>query len=158
MTRIFSTIFAVLLFARPVAAFNLVLEVPTPTEGSDVKVFLDPADAETALHLAAIYRPGSRTEKREELGPFGPDGAIVWRPSHAGITRLLAHDPADGGAAERASQNVAVRFRATPPGGILIFLFAGGFLFGGASLAMRWALSGEASAARRRKRGGAPST
>jgi len=158
MTRVFSTIFAVLLFARPVAAFDLVLEVPTPTEGSDVKVLLDPADSEAALHLAAIYRPGSRTEKREEIGPFGPGGEIVWRPSHAGITRLLAHDPADGGATERATRNVAVRFRHPPLGGILIFLFAGGFLFGGAILAMRWALAGEASAARRAKRRGAPST
>ncbi|MFH1681824.1 MAG: hypothetical protein ABIH26_14435 [Candidatus Eisenbacteria bacterium] len=159
MMRAFRAVLLLAVLSGPAAALDLVLEVPNPTEGRALKVLLTGPEAGPELRLTAIYRPGSRTQAREEVGTFDADGAITWRPAYAGITHLVVSDPDDPAAGELASRNVAVRFRSPPPQGIAILLFAGGLLFGGATLAMRWSLEGEIPSVRRGKRPrGAPST
>ncbi|RPJ41150.1 MAG: hypothetical protein EHM19_12475 [Candidatus Latescibacterota bacterium] len=149
---------AVLLLASALAAgaAEIALDSANPIEGRPGAVRID--GAEGRVELEVTYRPGSRTETTEKAGAFGGDGVLTWTPAHAGITRLAAVDSAG---AEIASRNVAVRFRSPPLLGVLICLSAGALLFGGAALAMRWALEEEVAVERRlreRRRRGAPST
>lgn len=123
--------------AAAAEAFDIELEVPNPTRGKPVVVTLAGAGEGGPFSLRAVYRPGSRTEKEEEVGPFGGSGTLEWTPRDAGITRLVV-DGADG--VERIGRNVAVRFDSPPASGLAIFFFAGALLFGGATLAVRRAL------------------
>ena len=140
MIRPFAAAAVALLTLAPAAgAAGIELAVPNPDQGEAVTVSLRDARVAGPYELVAVYRPGSRTEEREEVGPIGRDGTVSWVPLHAGITRLTVVD-ADGG--EIAGRNVAVRFSSPPATGLIIFFLAGLLLFGGASFAMRRALEG----------------
>ena len=128
-----------LAFAPVHGAAGIELAAANPDQGEPVIVTLTgPGDAEP-YELVAVYRPGSRTEKREVVGLIGRGRTVSWVPLHAEITRLAVVD-AEGG--EIAGRNVAVRFASPPATGLIIFFLAGLLLFGGASYAMRRALEG----------------
>lgn len=77
--------------------------------------------------LTVIYRPNAILARRVYL-PTGGASTVEWTPETAGVVRLVA------GAVE---QNVSVRYRRPPIGGIMVLLLAGFILFGGATFAFR---------------------
>ena len=110
-----------------------------PVRGTPVEVRLSGPAGGESYTLTVTYRPNSETAMTEEIGTFSPDGRVLWTPLDAGITSLGV---AGGDGAVVATKNVAVRFDSVPVSGILVFLFAGLLLFGGATVSMRRALEG----------------
>ncbi|MBN1825349.1 MAG: hypothetical protein JW958_03715 [Candidatus Eisenbacteria bacterium] len=129
--------FLLLAAAATAAAVTVELEGAHPVRGEAITVRLSEAEGAGPFVLEATYRPNSQTERTERAGVFDERGALSWTPRDAGITRLRALAP-DG--AELWSGNTAVWYPSPPKSGILIFLFAGLLLFGGAGLSMRRAL------------------
>lgn len=92
--------------------------------GEPVEIPLPPS-ADTLL---VTYRPSSAIARRVML-PASGGGAVRWTPTDAGVVALST----PGG----PSQNVSVRFRGIPIGGLVVLLFAGTVLFGGAAFALK---------------------
>ena len=139
MKRVALAALALLLAAAAAAAeTELVIDADHPIRGKAVTIRLTGAEGTGPFTLEATYRPNSQTERTETVGVFDESGEVLWTPRDAGITRLRALDP-DGG--ELWSGNTAVWYPSLSVSGILIFLFAGFLLFGGASLSMRRALA-----------------
>lgn len=97
------------------------------TRGETVRVTLpDGAD-----RLLATYRAGSRVLAETDTLAATGDGVVTWTPRQAGVVNLTVPGPG------APAQNVSVRFRATPTGGVAVLLLAGFVLFGGATFAFR---------------------
>ena len=117
-----------------------------PVAGGEIglRVTLDGEPAGGAV-VTAVYRPGSKVELFSEVGITRKDGTIEWLAEHPGLARIdatLTTGRIEGvDQTESASRSVAVRFRGTPWSGVLVFLAAGIFLFGGAALSLKKLLS-----------------
>jgi len=137
MRRIAAVILALLLAAAAAAGAELEIGADHPVRGEPVTIRLTGAEGEGPFTLEATYRPNSQTERTETVGLFDGAGEALWTPRDAGITRLRALGPEGE---ELWSGNTAVWYPSLSVSGILIFLFAGFLLFGGASISMRRAL------------------
>ena len=83
--------------------------------------------------LWVVYSPTSETQEEVEIGPIPDAGAVSWTPLRPGIATLSVRD---GSGATVAVKNVAILFSSTPGSGVLVMIFAGLLLFGGAGLSM----------------------
>ena len=134
-------VFAVVLlgvWATSASAGELTLDADFPMVGVDQIVTVADVERADSLRLWVIYSPNSETQSEEEIGQFSSDGVMTWNPTRFGIATLSARD--DGGGTV-VSENVAVLFAKTPTAGVLVMLFAGVLLFGGAGLSLRSVLS-----------------
>jgi hypothetical protein len=140
--RRFALPLACLLGFAASAAADPVLKLATafPVEGSEQVVRLEDFGAPTALRLKVVYRPNSETQREVIVGTFGADGTLVWRPEIPGITLLVA-ETADGRSV--CQKRVATCFASTPVLGVLVMVFAGILLFGGAATSLVLALRGK---------------
>ena len=118
----------------PALAIDLTLDDDFPMVGKDQNVSLTGADRVGDLWLWVIYSPNSETQTEEKIGRFSSGGAMIWNPTRFGIATLSARN--DEGMAV-ATENVAILFAETPGSGVLVMLFAGLLLFGGAGLSLR---------------------
>lgn len=100
------------------------------TEGEPIELAVQGASS-----LEVTYRPGTVVPEKETL-PI-ENGRLTWTPLHPGVVEL-AFVEGD----ERDVRKVSVRFGSIPVGGVLVFLFAGGVLFGGAAWAFRRLMQG----------------
>jgi hypothetical protein len=88
--------------------------------------------------LRVVYAPNSETQTVEEIGRLSADGTIAWNPERFGIATLTVTD--DAGSTV-ATENVAILPAETPAGGVLVMIFAGILLFGGAGWSLRSVLA-----------------
>jgi hypothetical protein len=116
----------------PVAA-DLTTGGDFPVVGKSDNVSLTGVGDASDLTLWVVYSPTSETQTEEEIGRFPADGRIAWEPSRFGIATLSARGD-DGGVV--VGENVAILFAATPVAGVMVMLFAGVLLFGGAVISM----------------------
>jgi len=121
----------------PLAA-DLSLDDDFPIVGKGQAVSLTGVEDAENLRLWVIYSPNSETQTEEEIGRFTSGGAMTWDPTRSGIATLSARDDRGG---SLATENVAILFAKTPGSGVLVMLFAGVLLFGGAGISMRLVLS-----------------
>ena len=131
---------AVLLVAMvaPCSAVELVFEDDFPIVGRSETVTVKGAATDVSLLLWVIYSPNSETSTEEEIGVVPTTGKVTWTPSRSGIATVSVRSD-DGGAV--ASENVAILFSKTPMAGLMVMIFAGILLFGGAGITMRLVLS-----------------
>ncbi len=126
---------AVLLtMAATCPAVDLVFEDDFPIVGRPETVTVDGAAADVDLRLWVVYSPNSETSTEEEIGVIPAAGMIAWRPSRSGIATLSVRG-GDGGVV--ASENVAILLDRIPAAGVMVMLFAGVLLFGGAGYSLR---------------------
>jgi len=121
-----------------VPAVDLSLDDDFPVVGQDQKVTVSDVGPAEDLALWVVYSPNSETRTEEEIGRFSSIGTIMWNPSRFGIATLSARDAAGEAV---AAENVAILFAETPASGVLVMVFAGILLFGGAGISMRSVLS-----------------
>jgi len=122
----------------PAAAADLAVDDDFPVVGKPISVSISDADGFENLELRVVYAPNSETQSIEEIGRFSPEGTVVWNPRRFGIATLSVRT-ADG--EKIASENVAILFAETPAAGVLVMIFAGILLFGGAGISLRSVLS-----------------
>lgn len=112
-------------------------EVPwsqqAPIRGQKIVVRLTGVEDPSQWQLTMTYRPNSATEKTTPPTSFGADGLLRLTPQSSGIVALTAKGP---GEKDKISFNIAVRFPSPPISGIIILLFAGTILFGGAGYSL----------------------
>lgn len=135
LLALLTVVAALAVSASAFAAPSIAVEPPYPVLGQPAVVTLAEAP-EGEWRLVATYRPNSLITRDEPVGAPGPDGRIEWTPTAPGITQL-AFVSGEKGAKPAASRNVAVRFTGLPLTGLLVFLFAGTLLFGGAAYSIR---------------------
>ncbi|MEM1041744.1 MAG: hypothetical protein AAGI91_03860 [Bacteroidota bacterium] len=115
---------ALLALAAPAAAQPITLAPEIPVANQELTLrFAAPVDT-----VFVTYRPNSAVAQRDTIR-VGEAQSMRWTPKRAGVVRI--------GLPDGTSQNVSVRFAATPLAGVLVLLFAGLILFGGATWAMR---------------------
>ena len=109
--------------AASASAQDIVSVTPdAPTRGEPVTVtFSQPVDS-----VRVTYRPGAVTAHAEVFTPGA--AAFTFTPERAGIVSV-----ASGG----ASRSLSVRYIGVPIAGLIVMVFAGLVLFGGAGLALR---------------------
>lgn len=107
------------------------------TEGKTVDLNLTAFIDSNAKSLTMIYNPDSETS-HEEAYPFAQTISVT--PLRAGIVEIIVADEKD---MEICSIKKSIHFDGVPISGILIFLFAGLFLFTGAFFSLRNALRGD---------------
>lgn len=101
--------------------------------GSDLVLRGEPVTVSTltpegvADTLTVIYRPNAILARAVHL-PTGGAETVTWTPESAGVVQLVAGS---------LRQNVSVRYRRPPLGGIIVLILAGSILFGGATFAFR---------------------
>lgn len=118
-----SMIIAILLLLGAGTATALELPEKYPVEGKPTTITLSqPVDEITFTYQPAA--PIARTVTLKTNGAM----QVPWTPERAGIVSIKA------GAEQK---DVSVRFAGTPVPGVLIFLFAGLVLFGGATVCLR---------------------
>ncbi|MCG8417373.1 MAG: hypothetical protein MJE77_05450 [Proteobacteria bacterium] len=126
--RVLAVVAAILpmsLLATPAGA-QIEISIEHPIVGQEVTLTLSkPAD-----QVTVTYRPNSAVKEEVTIKPktAGPAGTFTWTPDRAGIASLKAGS---------ATKNLSVRFHSFPWAGLLIMLFAGAVLFGGAGFALR---------------------
>jgi hypothetical protein len=120
--------------SAPAAAAELSIATDFPIVGKPVTVSVSGTGPTEALELRVVYAPNSETQTVEEIGRFSPGGTVDWNPRRFGIATLTATDETGEMA---ATENVAILPAAAPPGGVLVMLFAGVLLFGGAGYSLR---------------------
>ena len=118
----------------PALAIDLALDDDFPVIGKDQNVSVSGVERTDSLRLWVIYSPNSETQTEEEIGRFSSVGSMTWNPTRSGIATLSARDD-QGGVV--ATENVAILFAKTPGSGVLVMLFAGVLLFGGAAFSLR---------------------
>ena len=116
----------------PLAA-DLTADGDFPVVGKTQNVSLTGVEDVSDMTLWVVYSPTSETQTEEEIGRFRADGRIAWKPSRFGIATLSARGD-DGGVV--VGENVAILFAETPVAGVMVMLFAGVLLFGGAVISM----------------------
>lgn len=121
-----AALLAVAAASAPAAQEIVSIEPDMTYRGERVRVtFSEPVDSVTVT-----YRPGAITARTETFTPGA--ATFEFEPSRAGVVAVAAGD---------ASQNLSVRFRGAPLGGIVVMVLAGIVLFGGASIALRTLLA-----------------
>jgi len=128
----------VALVGVPAAAADLVVDDDFPVVGRDQKVTLSGTEQPENLTLWVVYSPNSETQTESEIGGFSSTGVITWNPARFGIATLSVRTD-DG--EKIASENAAILFAETPAAGLLVMIFAGILLFGGAGISLRSVLS-----------------
>ncbi len=93
-----------------------------------------------SIVVRAVYRPGSKVEKVEELG--GGGGEVYWTPTAPGLVKLSVYrltKGKDGKTTETEidKEFVSVKFGGGFPLGIVVMFLAGLILFGGAGWSIR---------------------
>ena len=119
---------ALVVWAAPPALGQSVVSVEpaAPTVGEPVRVtFSEPVDSVTVE-----YRPGAVSATTETFTPGS--ATLEFTPDRAGVVSVAVGE---------ASQNLSVRFRSAPLGGLAVMVLAGLILFGGAAVSMRALLS-----------------
>ena len=134
MKTIILTVVLLGLSGGSASAIELTLDDDFPMVGIDQIVRIADVEHAENLRLWVICSPNSETQTEEEIGQFSSDGVITWNPSRFGIATLSARDD-QGGIV--VSENVAVLFAKTPTAGVLVMIFAGVLLFGGAAFSLR---------------------
>ena len=119
------------------ADHDLSIAVQYPVVGEAQTVTLRTDTDAAGVTLSVTYRPNSATEDTMVIGKFDADGRISWCPEEPGITSLIAKD-AEG--KTLATLNVATCFSSTPYLGLVVMVFAGILLFGGAAISLVMAL------------------
>ncbi len=104
------------------------------TKGKETMIDLSSLSERNPLNIRVVYGPDSDTV-RESIFPFSETFKFV--PERAGIIELIIDDM-DG--EQICSVKRSVYFDGLPLTGILIFLFAGSFLFTGTFLSLKNAL------------------
>lgn len=122
----------------PVSAAELAMDDEFPVVGQDREVSVSGVERAEDLVLWVVYSPTSETSTEEEVGRFSTDGTVTWSPSRFGIATLSARD--DAGQVV-AAENAAILFAETPGTGVLVMIFAGVLLFGGAAFSLRSVLA-----------------
>ena len=115
-------------------AADLTLDDEFPVVGRDQVVSISGVEGREDLNLWVIYSPNSATQTEVEIGRFSTGGTIAWNPERFGIATLSARD-SEGRSIAR--ENVAVLFERTPVAGMMVMIFAGLLLFGGAGFSLR---------------------
>lgn len=86
--------------------------------------------------LNVIYRPNSKTERKETVGSPAFDCKLSWTPKNPGITILsLTYEDK-----EVIKKQISTRFDRTPVLGILVLVAAGCILYGGIIYSMKVAI------------------
>ncbi len=135
MKRFGATVTLVILAASSAAAgADLRCADDFPQVGKDQTVTLSGVEQPELLTLWVVYSPNSETQSEIEVGPLSGSGEIAWIPTRFGIATLSVRD---GSGATIASENVAIVFSSPPLSGVLVMLFAGALLFGGAAISLR---------------------
>ncbi len=120
------------------AGFSFTEKNPTVGKETTVKITNKKKLPIQGARLIATYYPNSKL-KREELvkGMTDTGGLLKWKPSSPGIVKLAAQLPngkdKEGKAKYKtvSSTSIGVKFAGMPLSGLLVFLVAGGLLFGG---------------------------
>lgn len=106
------------------------LELPEkyPVEGQQTIITLsEPVD-----EITITYQPAAPIARTVTL-PTNGQLQVPWEPDRAGVVSIQAGTE---------TKKVSVRFSGTPVSGVLIFLFAGLVLFGGATVCLRALFAG----------------
>ena len=85
--------------------------------------------------VSVTYRPSSLVSRVVELEP-SDDGVWSWTPDAAGLAELQVTYDRDG-AEHTATRTVSVGFASVVDSGVLVMVFAGLVLFGGAFVSIR---------------------
>ncbi len=94
-----------------------------PVVGQPTTISLDAPSKDVTI----TYQPGAPIAQTQTLHTDG-QLQVQWTPERPGVASIVA----DGG-----HQNVSIRFDGTPGLGVVIFLFAGIVLFGGAAICLK---------------------
>ena len=122
----------------PAVAAGISIDDEFPVVGESMVVSVSDLDGAENHTLRVVYSPNSETQTDEEIGRFSSDGTVAWTPGRFGIATLTVTDE-NGETA--AAENVAVLPAETPAGGVLVMIFAGILLFGGAATSLRSVLA-----------------
>ena len=100
-----------------------------PTEGASVTITVTDGDGNpvAGAGVEAVYSPGSKVSRTEDVGTTDVNGIVSWTPTGAGIVAVQT-ETSDGTA---LTSNLSVRFDGLPLPGLIIFLLAGIILFSG---------------------------
>ena len=118
----------------PCSAVELTFVDDFPIVGRTETVTVEGAATDVDLRLWVIYSPNSETSTEAEIGVVPTAGKVAWTPSRSGIATVSVRG--DDGVVV-ASENVAILFARTPVAGVMVMLFAGVLLFGGAGYSLR---------------------
>jgi hypothetical protein len=129
MRRVVLTAILAIAVAQNARSAEITFDAKAMTRDESVLVILvDTARDDVAgFALTAHYNPNSIVESVVEIGVTDSTGAVTWTPEHAGMVTLAARR---GDVV--VSRSVGVRFPALPGGAVVVFLFAGTVLLGGA--------------------------
>lgn len=134
MKQMAFTAVSLLALAAPCTAVELSFEDDFPIVGRTETVTAQGATNDVDLRLWVVYSPNSETSTEEEIGVVPTTGMVAWTPSRSGIATVSVRG--DDGAVV-ASENVAILFAKTPTAGVMVMIFAGLLLFGGAGFSLR---------------------
>jgi hypothetical protein len=115
--------------AQNARSTEITFDTKAMTRGELVSVILvdTTRDDVTGFVVTARYYPNSTVESVVEIGVTDSAGTVPWTPKYAGMVTLSARQ---GDVV--VSKSVGVRFPALPGGAVVVFLFAGTVLLGGA--------------------------
>lgn len=123
---------ALLLFSSPSWSATIDVSNASPVVGEKIKITLDhPADT-----LTVSYRPNSSVVKTAYIVNNPSEKSFDWVPEYPGVVALSYVDKSNGGNTT-VSRNLSIRFDGLSVSGLLVMLFAGTVLFGGAGFAFR---------------------
>lgn len=128
-------IYLLLLFLvihTPIARASIEVSNQKPEVGERLTLtFPVPVDT-----LTVTYRPNSSVSKTEVVAINPPATSVEWASKEAGLVALAYMDKTQEDP-QRVSKNMSVRFQGVSGSGIVVMLFAGVVLFGGAATAFR---------------------
>jgi hypothetical protein len=134
MKKTVFTALALVAMAAPCSAVELAFEDDFPIVGRTETVTVEGAGPGVDLSLWVIYSPNSETSTEEKIGLVPATGEVEWSPSRSGIATVSVRG--DEGTVI-TSENVAIIFAETPMAGVMVMIFAGLLLFGGAGYSLR---------------------
>ena len=132
-TTMLTVVVLVALGGSAVAA-DLSFEDDFPIVGREETITVGGGETGGDLELWVVYSPNSETSTEEEIGRVPPGGGVLWTPSRSGIATVSLRD---GSGTILVAENVAILFDRTPSSGVLVMIFAGILLFGGAGFSLR---------------------
>ena len=138
MKTIITTLGIVALTFGSATAGEILVDGGFPTVGEPMELSVSDVGTPENHRLQVVYAPSSETQTAEEIGRFSTEGTIAWNPARFGIATLTVMD--DAGETV-ATENVAILPAETPAGGVLVMVFAGILLFGGAGWSLRSVLA-----------------
>lgn len=128
------TVVVLLALGGSAVAAELSFEEDFPIVGREEIIAVAGGGTEGGLWLWVVYSPNSETSTEEQIGRVPPDGEVLWTPSRSGIATVSLRD---GSGTTVVAENVAILFDRTPSSGVLVMIFAGILLFGGAGFSLR---------------------